>query len=42
MTEKELIELGFRRINVKAEDSISPVDWYYYEYILVVIIVHLI
>jgi len=33
MTEKELIELGFRRIDVKAEDSISPVDWYYYEYI---------
>ena len=33
MTEKELIELGFRRINVKAENSISPVDWYYYEYI---------
>ena len=33
MTEKELIELGFRRIYVKAEDSISPVDWYYYEYI---------
>tara|TARA_R110002020_G_scaffold445559_1_gene657494 strand:+ start:209 stop:505 length:297 start_codon:yes stop_codon:yes gene_type:complete len=33
MTEKELIELGFRRIDVKAENSISPVDWYYYEYI---------
>jgi len=31
MTEKELIELGFRRIDVKAEESASPVDWYYYE-----------
>jgi len=33
MTEKELIDLGFRRIDVKAEESTSPVDWYYYEFI---------
>ncbi len=32
MTEKELIELGFRRIDVEAEEGISPVDWYFYEY----------
>lgn len=32
MTEKELIELGFRRIDVKADEWVSPVDWYYYEY----------
>jgi len=32
MTEKELIDLGFRRIDVEAEEGISPVDWYYYEY----------
>lgn len=35
MTEKELIELGFRRIYVKAEESfqLTDYDWYYYEYI---------
>ena len=33
MTEKELIDLDFRRIKVKAEEGVSPVDWYYYEYI---------
>ena len=35
MTEKELIDLGFSRIDVKAEESfqLSDYDWYYYEYI---------
>lgn len=33
MTEKELIDLGFRRIDVEAEEDIYSVDWYYYEYI---------
>lgn len=33
MTEKELIESGFRRIDVKADEFVSPVDWYHYEYI---------
>ena len=32
MTEKELIELGFKKIDVKADEWVSPVDWYYYEY----------
>ena len=35
MTEKELIDLDFRRIYVKAEESfqLTDYDWYYYEYI---------
>ena len=33
MTEKELIDLGFRRIDVEADESISDVDWYFYEYV---------
>ena len=35
MTERELIELGFRRVDVKAEESfqLTDYDWYYYEYI---------
>ena len=33
MTEKELIDLDFTRIDVKADEFVSPVDWYYYEYI---------
>jgi len=32
MTERELIELGFKKIDVKAGEWGSPVDWYYYEY----------
>lgn len=35
MTEKELIDLDFTRIDVKAEESfqLTDYDWYYYEYI---------
>ncbi len=33
MTLKELIDLGFTRVDKKADEFVSPVDWYYYEYI---------
>jgi len=32
MTERELIELGFTRVDVEAEEGIYPFDWYHYEY----------
>lgn len=32
MTEKELIDLGFKKIDVEAEEGFYPFDWYYYEY----------
>ena len=32
MTEKEIIDLGFTRVDEKADEFVSPVDWYYYEY----------
>lgn len=32
MKEKELVDLGFRRRNVSAEESGYDNDWYYYEY----------
>jgi len=32
MTEKDLIELDFTRIDETAEDSGAPKDWHYYTY----------
>jgi len=32
MTEKDLIYLGFKRVDVTAKESGSPNDWYYYTY----------
>lgn len=32
MTEKDLIELGFERNDISAEESGYPTDWYYYTY----------
>ena len=32
MTEKDLIDLGFERVDVTAEESGFPRDWYYYTY----------
>ena len=32
MTENELINLDFTRINETAENSGAPNDWYYYTY----------
>ena len=32
MTEVDLINLGFTRINQTAEDSGTSNDWYYYQY----------
>ena len=32
MTEKELIDLGFKKIDVEAEEGVYPFDWYHYEY----------
>jgi hypothetical protein len=32
MTEKDLINLDFTRVDVTAEDSGTSNDWYYYQY----------
>lgn len=32
MTEKDLIALGFERVDVTKEESGNPNDWYYYIY----------
>lgn len=32
MTERELIDLGFKKIDVEAEEGVYPFDWYHYEY----------
>lgn len=32
MTEKDLIALGFKRVDVTKEESGNPNDWYYYTY----------